>query len=305
MHLVAGEALDKLSDLVTKGFTGIGMKLHEIQESNPKGIETRHLTPSTASQNEQTTTGLLRALGLNTAPLQPAPPKYTKTGEGSKWTFKFKWPRDTDGDGDVGENDRTLEKVSYRHVVQFLQGLGQCAYCVADGDRLTGSDKNLFKTDIYTLRPKDPTIHGQPVHRIHTVSGRTDVVVLTRDYMAEGHTTIQPMMVKLLIEIKTAEAMKKSSSGKPCRREAAIQLVGINAANYWRSPPVIMSNLANVHYVLYLVRVEGVAHEYNIIDQECASFSSAVHFALSISDRDCVTADFSRRPTPPPGHDED
>ena len=298
--------MDKLTELVTIGIQGLRMTLHEIQESTPKGIETRHLTPSTASQNEPTTTALLRALGLNPDPRQPPPPMYALTGDGGEWVFTFTWPMTAGaGAGDAGGRDRALESASYPHVVQFLQGVGCCAYCVAEGERLTGSDKNLFKTDIYTLRPKNPTIHGQPVHKIHTVSGRTDIVVLTRDYMTEGHTKIEPWMVKILIEVKTMDAMKRSTSRKPCRREAAIQLVGINAANYRRSPPVIMTNLANVHYVLYIVRVEGVAHEYNIIDQECKDFASAVHFALKIADRECVTVDFSRRATPEPEPDED
>jgi hypothetical protein len=40
-------------------------------------------------------------------------------------------------------------------------------------------------------------------------------------------------------------------------REAVLQLVGLDAANEYRSPPLILSNLVSVNYVLYFVREQS------------------------------------------------
>eukprot|EP00038_Savillea_parva_P004923 m.145081 g.145081 ORF g.145081 m.145081 type:complete len:121 (-) comp11615_c0_seq2:72-434(-) len=106
-------------------------------------------------------------------------------------------------------------------------------------------------------------------------------------------------MVTVLIEIKTVDGMR--GSGSACRREAMVQLIGMNAANPHHSPPVVVSNLANTHFVLYLERLPEQKYPYQFVicEAQCSSFAAAVHCALAIAARDPITQDFSRSNTPP------
>ena len=52
-------------------------------------------------------------------------------------------------------------------------------------------------------------------------------------------------MVSFAIEIKTTEALANSHDG--CMLEAQLQLIGLNAFNTLRSPPVVLTNLAKIH----------------------------------------------------------
>ena len=79
--------------------------------------------------------------------------------------------------------------------------------------------------------------------------------------------------------------------------EAQLQLIGLNAFNTSNSPPVVLSDLAKTHCVLYLAYKDD-GWGYVIKKKKCNSFPAAVHFAMQKSDEDAISANFSRPMTP-------
>jgi hypothetical protein len=283
-----------------------------MQNKFPAGMVTHVLTPSQASAKPGTAKSLFETLQLKQQPLCAESKHYLPPGESAlnKWKFSWTWkeaqtqmqsPSDTQvdekesDDSDDGEAGDTfskdeLEMQSYTPVCEFLEGLGVFAKVVGNGQQLT--DGLLYEQDIWTLRQEDPLTHGQHIHLRHVVKGRTDVVVLSED---AGNGPIGRWMVKFAVEVKTVEGMRKSKSGS--RSESLVQLIGLNADNPVRSPPVLLTNLASTHSVFYLNLVQPSPVRYVIREQPCDSFASAVHFALSICDRR-ISTDFSRPATP-------
>jgi hypothetical protein len=282
---------------ITDGMRGLGIEVRGIQAALPSGVSVMRLTPTKASEKKETLRSLLSGLRLNDTPV-PDGEKYDAVGREPEWmAFKFKW-RESRVPADLV----ALERTSYGDVVGFLRGLGLAAVDVSNGDHCP--ERLLFLKDIYTLRQQDPFKHrGQHVTKIHTVSGCTDIVVLSRDFMGQGHTRIMDWMVTVLIEIKTVPGMKGSASN--CRREAVVQLIGMNAANPTHSPPVVLTNLTKQHFVLYLERLPADEYpfEFEIRERPCSSFAAAVHFALAVAAREPITRDFSRSTTPPTSED--
>lgn len=282
----------------------------------PAGMVTHVLTPSQASAKPSTAKSLFETLQLKEQPTRADTEHSLPPNESTlaKWRFAWTWKDanarlqsvterkpddenhdDGDNDQDDGEAGDTftkddLEMQSYSPICEFLQGLGVYAKVVGNGQQLT--DGLLYEQDIWTLRQDNPLTHGQRISLRHVVKGRTDVVGLSED-VGEDH--IGRWMVKFAIEVKTVEGMKKSKSGS--RSEAVVQLIGLNADNPVRSPPVILTNLALTHTVFYLDLVQTSPVAYVIREQPCNSFASAVHFALSICDRR-ISVDFSRPATP-------
>lgn len=195
--------------------------------------------------------------------------------------------------------NRYVEETSYGPIVAFLSEIGAVAYSIANGQLL--SRRLLFERHICTANASTvQTLPGSKAKgtqvdtdtqtaAIHTVAGRTDIVVLDEDYIGAGHPAIEMWMVKVLIEIKTVANMKKSST--LCRSEGVVQLVGATASHTTRSPPVIITNLVDTHYVLYMHKVPGT-DDLQIVDQTCDSFPAAIHFALGLAERESVTAHF-------------
>lgn len=284
------------------------------------------LSPSTAPANKKRVAAFLRRHKLNTTPLTPSPPVVSAVGAGDAWRFKFAWktPKpssSTEGDSgpavtseantdanmpqkvvrqcaSIRSGNRALEETSYSSIVGFLKQIGAVAYNVANGQRLPRG--LLYERHFCALRKNVPssTLQKTPAGRevtkrrsrrleAHTVAGRTDIVVLDRDYIREGHPRIEMWMVKILIEVKTETNMKKSKQS--CWAEGVMQLVGATASHPHRSPPVIVTNLVGTHYVLYLQQTKD---GMRIVDQQCASFPAAVRFALKRADHDSVASTF-------------
>ena len=101
------------------------------------------------------------------------------------------------------------------------------------------------------------------------------------------------------IEVKTVEGMKDS---KLCFREAFLQLIGLNAYNPYKSPAVILTNLVNLHYVLYLTlesNVVGDPLKYKLNIHHFSAFAHALWFAeVHLGDREPCCMDLFREATP-------
>ena len=54
------------------------------------------------------------------------------------------------------------------------------------------------------------------------------------------------------VEVKRKQDMKTPSDVNKCLREAVLQLIGLNVANVYTSPSVILTDLNNSHYVLFI-----------------------------------------------------
>jgi hypothetical protein len=302
----------------------LAMDMSVLKNKFPAGVVSVVVTPSQASARPDAASSLFDTLQLNRQPVV-ADDKYSlpkDCGDQEKWRFRWAWTEgkkqleirkankggeaggSDDDEGNQDDDDNVteardivdsftkdeLEITSYNPVVSFLEGLGLFGRNVGNGQNLPAG--NLFNQDIWTLRKEGPDVRSQRVYHRHTVTGRTDVVVLSQD--SKG--TIDRWMVKFAIEVKTVEGMKKSKTGS--KTEAIVQLIGLNASNSARSPPVILTNLAQTHSVLYLDLVREVPVQYSVMEQSCDSFAAAVHFAMDKCEQQ-ITDEFSRPPSPP------
>lgn len=260
------------------------LEIHGVRETLPSVLVGHVITPSAASRMPQVVSTVFDALGLSIDPFNNVN-KYTAPDSlGPKWKFSFKWLDNHTHD------DRILERTSYEPVLSFLRGLQFLCEDVSEGQFCV--EELLYNSDVYTCRNENPmTTRAQKVFLRHRVQGRTDIVVLNR----ERHgSRILRNMIKFAIEIKTVAGYKQSTSG--CMREAQLQLIGLNAFNTNNSPPVILTNLANKHQVVYLDKDQE--WRYLIRVQDCTTFAAAVHFANSTASNPSISHHFSRPTTP-------
>jgi len=259
------------------------LEVHGVRETLPSVLVGHVITPSQASRIPQVVASVFDSLGLSHNPRKTDSEYVLPQLCGDDWKLSWKWPKDY---GD----DRSLERTSYHPVAEYLKKLGFVCVDVSEGQCCV--EKLLFNADIFTSREDNPMrVRGQRVYLRHRIQGRTDLAVLRRDNHG-GY--ILRNMIKFVVEIKTVYGYQQSQTG--CMREAQLQVIGLNAFNTHSSPPVVLSNLAKTHKVVYL----DVDSEwrYEIKVQDCNSFAAAIHFADTLSNRKCISQHFSRPTTP-------
>ena len=260
------------------------LEVHGVRETLPSVLVGHVLTPSQASRLPQVVSSVFDSLGLTLTPERNEVTYKLPEECGDEWKFNWKWPKNASGD------DRGLERQSYAPVKDYLGKLGLFCVDVSEGQFCV--DKLLFNEDIYTRRNQNPMlVRGQNVYLRHRIQGRTDLAVLRQDNK-EGY--ILRNMVKFVVELKTVYGYQQSQTG--CMRECQLQLIGLNAFNTNCSPPVVLSNLARKHQVIYLDADEE--WRYTIKVQDCDSFAAAIQFADVLSNRDCISEHFSRPASP-------
>ena len=193
------------------------------------------------------------------------------------------------------------ESQGYVPLKEYLEASGfQRVYVIANGEGL--NDKLLFnEVDVFTLRP----CSGQPANiwkkhervpiKRFSISGRSDVVVVDEKCL---HRYYGREHVLFVLEVKTIDGFSDDSL---CLREAALQLIGLNVANIYVSPPVVLTNLNGKHYVLYIDR--GADHEtclkFTMKIHKFTLLAEALHYVREyLIPRSCVTKDFGRGLTP-------
>ena len=262
----------------------MGIAMHEMKESMPSVVVGHVVIPSRVSQDRGKATVVMNSLGMTLLPSElpdtyDLPKNLKKKGE---WIFHWNWN---------GENPE--ESTSYEPVCRFLNGLDLIAEDVSGGQNCI--ERLLYNSEIYTPREQNPfEVNGQKVFLLHRVQGRTDIAVLKQD---RNGGEILKHMVSFAIEIKTTKALEKSHDG--CMLEAQLQLIGLNAFNTSSSPPVVLTNLARTHKVLYLEYKEGEQWGYVIKAQKCKTFPAAIHLAVQKA-KERISAEFSRPTTPDP-----
>lgn len=200
----------------------------------------------------------------------------------------------------VDKNDKILEKTSYGPLMQYLQSLGLRSADVSEGERC--QNKNLFNSDVFTLR-KGTAVSSATLRMtaqapvfIQNIHGRTDIIILRDGF--ENAPVYHKAHVRVAVEVKTVKGLKLTDGAL---REAAIQLVGLNAQNCEVTPVVLLTNFARKHYVLYLTMGDDperdLKFELHIV--QFKTFESALEFAEDQSLHEPISVHFGRKPTPP------
>lgn len=284
----------------------IDQKLRII--SDQTAVEKRILTPSDAclSANTSDFTRLVTLLRLaDSARLSEMIENFAEEPlpQLPKFAFKWKTPAVDAAEGEItpaANKEKSLERQSYRPLIEYLESLSMCAVDVSDGQKCQG--KNMFDSEVHTIRPNTilNTVTlmktSQCPFLIQQLRGRTDVAIIAEKYAAA--ICVTKFQIRVAIEVKTVALMNSIDA---CLREAAVQLIGINTENIERSPPVLLTNLVGRHYCLYLTCGDSpeVHLEYKMRIIQFETFEEALSFALQRGDLPPVTAHFGRRPTPP------
>ena len=103
-------------------------------------------------------------------------------------------------------------------------------------------------------------------------------------------------MIEFAIEIKMVTSMQQSQDG--CLLETQLQMIRLNTFNTLRSPPVVLSNLAKIHYVLYLDYNQQDKWSYVIKKKQYVTFAAVIHFAAKRAKEVAISSDFSYLMTP-------
>lgn len=275
---IGGEILSEIQAL--------RLEVHGVRETLPSVLIGHVLTPSQASRIPHVVSSVFDSLGLSLSPESNGATYKLPDECGGEWKFNWKWPNISGGSDD----DRVLERQSYGPVTDYLAKIGLISVDVSEGQFCV--EKLLFNVDVYIKRIYNPMlVRGQTAYLRHRVQGRTDIAVLRKDNKG-GY--ILRNMVKFVIELKTVHGYQQTQSG--CMHECQLQLIGLNAFNTNCSPPVVLSNLARKHQVVFLDADDQ--WQYAIKVQDCESFAAAIHFANALSERECISQHFSRPTTP-------
>jgi hypothetical protein len=190
-------------------------------------------------------------------------------------------------------DDVKVEKASYKPLVDYLNNVAQLtAREVPNGTSLC--DRLVFDIFVYTLK-SDVRLRSnvlrltgdEPRSKFHLL-GRTDVVVLI-----PGSVAISRQTVCVAIEVKP-----EGFNVKEGLREAFLQLIGLNVANEIRSSSVVLTNLAQTHFVLYLECVDPIKLRFKLVVRKYTAFNQALWMAMSLKDLPCGTKHFGAAPTP-------
>ena len=181
-----------------------------------------------------------------------------------------------------------------------MLSIGENPLIVADGQGLHCG----FLYDVFVYSKQNPTnqrgdlrtTSDEPLY-VFNLSGRTDIVVLLT-----GKTNVSRMNTRCVIEIKT-----RMHDTSEALREAYLQLVGLSVENGCTSPPVLLTNLNNTHYVLYFELPDRVKRKFKLCIEQHTTLLLGIRRCRVLSRRPCITANFgyTRSPlllTPQMGH---
>jgi len=198
--------------------------------------------------------------------------------------FGFKWGDHQDELGGYPPLQRHLEEHGFGNTM-----------VVGSGDRLPYT--NLFDLQVFQLRSKLGA-HGEQVVLMAKLCGRTDLVCCEEGQPVEGGLVFR-WMVDFAIEVKTVESMRKNKQS--CELEAMLQVIGLNISNQLKAPPVVLTNLAKTHSVLYLEITKEDPLTFAIMKRTCSTVLCACDLARKLSkevSRRGIAHNFGRGPTP-------
>ena len=288
---------------ISSGMFGLGLEMKSIKQQT--AYEHRVFTPSNACKSENGNEFIRIFSSLNLAYSSDLTSLVLSCEIISSEypSFDFKWTSITTSDKklDATDIDKKLERMSYEPLCMYLRNHSFSVVDVSDGAGCPS--KNLFDSDIFTIRKGldfSTTFLrslGQAPIFIEEIRGRTDIIIVRDETIHEAFR--HKCHVLIAIEIKTIAGF---NSDVVCFREAATQLIGLNAENVVTSPCVILTNLTRKHYVFYLVLGENPAQNlsFKMCIEKCASFEVALQLSVRLSKREPFSMNFGRKPTPPP-----
>jgi CRISPR/Cas system-associated exonuclease Cas4 (RecB family) len=184
------------------------------------------------------------------------------------------------------------ESAGYETMLQYLSTCGLISRKVANGI-------NLYDFDVYSLRDRVVdalTLRNEnkvPIHKFH-IHGKTDIVVLDEDILTRGK-------IKFAIEIKTVVNMHTDAKTNQALREAFLQLVGLNVRNDYKSPAVVLTNMNEKHYILYLdIRGDLEAFRFDLKIHKSNELHKVIQLANQIGSRSSFTGRLGKELTPLP-----
>ena len=127
----------------------------------------------------------------------------------------------------------------------------------------------------------------EPKH-VFNLSGRCDLITLF-----PGKTNINRMNIRYAIEVKV-----KGFNLKEALRETYLQLVGLSVANRNTSPPVMLTDLSESHYVLFLELLDRVTLKFKLRIQSFPSLVMCIQRCRALASRPCITENFGSSPSP-------
>ena len=256
------------------------------------------ITPSQASSNgKETYERLLEDMGLVVYQDKDV---QTQSAGDTRGNFTFSWPEapvsvdEVDHVGDDHLEDALddapephhpttrLEVISYKPLCEYLRDtLKKNAFVIAHGYNVGSSHGLLFDRRAHGMRPVAPNTRGQVVSSSIRVKGRSDLAVIDDseriDQVIGVDTDFRPVKhlrrnrVRWVIEVKDTDLSEAAS------REAVTQLIGLNIANAYTSPKVLLTNLRRSHHVYY-IKYDDSFPWYSIHWTRCGSILAAVQF---------------------------
>ncbi len=192
--------------------------------------------------------------------------------------------------------DGQEEIASYEPLLQHLRDRGIFAVRVDKGQNLP--DGFLYREELWTLK-RNTSLSSKDLRETsempvlkYLLRGTTDLV-----RMNDATRSLGKHNNRYFIEIKRVDDFKVEDS----LREAVLQLIGGNTSNSFHSPPVVLTNLAKMHFVLYITLVGDprvrLSFKLNVV--KMPSFGVALAFVEEYTaEMRSVTLHFGRKPTP-------
>lgn len=265
----------------------VAIRQHIMNEKLPKITEV-FITPSEykKSKHKETFLDLIDMFGFGRNHIAHHIQSYTGTLplKSNELDFTYRWQNGQE------------EGASYQPLQKHLTDHGIETVIVSEGQGLP--DQLLYHEELWTLkkstalRSADLRKTGEEPIFKYILKGRTDLV--RKRYQDDP---LGKSNNRYFIEIKRVEDFVEENS----LRECVLQLIGGNASNCFHSPPVLLTNLARMHYVLFITLVGEPAVElkFKLNVLKMPSFGVALAFVEdSTAIMKSVTRHLGRRPTP-------
>jgi hypothetical protein len=265
----------------------VALRQHIMNEKLPKITEV-FITPSEykKSKHKETFLDLMEIFGFGRVHIASKIEVFAGAHpvKSAELDYTFRW-------------DGQLESASYEPLLKHLLDHGISAVKIGEGQGLP--DALLYHEELWTLkrntslRSEDLRKTGEEPIFKYILQGRTDLV-----RKKDGAEPLGKSNNRYFIEIKRVEDFVEEDS----LRESVLQLIGGNASNSFHSPPVLLTNLAKMHYVLHisLVGDPTVELRFKLNVVRMPSFGVALAFVEErTSEMKSVTLHLGRKPTPP------
>jgi hypothetical protein len=171
------------------------------------------------------------------------------------------------------------ESTAYEPLCKYLNSIGLVSSVIGNGQDLP--DGYLFKSFLYATRKtvvegKLGGTQPEPILPcLGRIQGLSDIAVWAKDPKDAG---VGSGNFAFFLEIKAPGAPRDRAI-----RETILQVIGINARNCSTSPPVILSNLAEMNYIFYLDHnFEADPYLYRLCMLSSKSLDAAVHYVRTV-----------------------